>query len=55
LPFASITVTNFRKDFHLRVDAHAGRTGITLRVREDLDVEHLADIIGALARRGRGC
>ena len=29
--------------------------GITLRVREDLDVEHLADIIGALVRRGRGC
>jgi hypothetical protein len=29
--------------------------GITLRVREDLDVEHLADIIGALGRRGRGC
>ena len=27
LRFASVTVTNFRKDFHLLIDAHAGRTG----------------------------
>jgi hypothetical protein len=26
LRFASVTVTNFRKDFHLQVDARAGRT-----------------------------
>jgi len=29
--------------------------GITLRVREDIDVEHLARIVGALASRARGC
>jgi transposase-like protein len=29
--------------------------GIVLRVREDLEVEHLARIIHAVARRVRGC
>jgi hypothetical protein len=29
--------------------------GITLRVREDLDVEHVARIVAALASRARGC
>jgi hypothetical protein len=29
--------------------------GIVLRVREDLEVEHLARIIDAVARRVRGC
>jgi hypothetical protein len=29
--------------------------GMTVRVREDLDVEHLARIVDALARRPRGC
>jgi transposase-like protein len=29
--------------------------GIAVRVREDLDVEHLARIVEALARRPRGC
>ncbi|MFI5302590.1 MAG: IS66 family insertion sequence element accessory protein TnpA, partial [Polyangiales bacterium] len=28
---------------------------ITIRVREDLDAERLADILGAVARHGRGC
>ena len=29
--------------------------GVTLRVREDLDSERLADILDVVARRGRGC
>jgi hypothetical protein len=29
--------------------------GIAVRVREDLDVEHLARIVDALASRARGC
>src|SRR5271166_4786996 len=29
--------------------------GITLRVREDLDVEHVARLVDALASRARGC
>jgi hypothetical protein len=29
--------------------------GITLRVREDLDVEHVARIVAALASGARGC
>jgi hypothetical protein len=29
--------------------------GITLRVREDLDVEHVARIVAALANGARGC
>jgi len=29
--------------------------GVSVRVREDLDVEHVARIVSALARRGRGC
>lgn len=28
---------------------------VTVRVREDLDLEHLADLIEVVARRGRGC
>jgi len=28
---------------------------VTVRVREDLDLEHLADLIELVARRGRGC
>ena len=39
--------------------AHGAHIEITpegmLHVREDLDVEHLARIVGALARRARGC
>jgi len=29
--------------------------GITLRVREGLDVEHVARLVEALASRARGC
>lgn len=29
--------------------------GVSVCVREDLDVEHLAQIVGALARQARGC
>jgi hypothetical protein len=29
--------------------------GITLRVREDLDIGRVADLIEVVARRGRGC
>lgn len=29
--------------------------GVTIRVREDLDAERLADILDAVARHGRGC
>jgi hypothetical protein len=29
--------------------------GVTLRVREDLDVEHVARLVEALASRARGC
>jgi transposase-like protein len=29
--------------------------GVAVRVREDLDVEHLARIVDALAQRRRGC
>jgi hypothetical protein len=29
--------------------------GVTVRVREDLDVEHVARIVEALAGRARGC
>jgi hypothetical protein len=29
--------------------------GITLRVREELDVEHVARLVEALANRARGC
>ncbi len=29
--------------------------GVTIRVREDLDAERLADILGAVARHGRRC
>jgi transposase-like protein len=29
--------------------------GVTIRVREDLDSERLADILDAVARRHRGC
>ena len=28
---------------------------VTVRVREDLDLEHLADLVEVVARRGRGC
>ena len=28
---------------------------VTVRVREGLDLEHLADLIEVVARRGRGC
>jgi hypothetical protein len=28
---------------------------VTVRVREDLDVEHVARIVEALANRSRGC
>lgn len=31
------------------------RDGAIVRVREDIDVEHLARIVGALALRSRGC
>lgn len=39
---------------------HAGQIeiiaeGVTIRVREDLDSERLAEIVGVLAQRGRGC
>ncbi len=28
---------------------------VTVRVREDLDLEHVGDLIEVVARRGRGC
>ena len=44
----AVTPRRYRYEFRL-----AG--GIALRVREDLDVEHVARIVAALASRARGC
>jgi len=40
LRFASLTVTSSREDFHLQVDAHAGRTKYRDRLRGGLFVWH---------------
>lgn len=36
-----------------RIEIVAG--GVTLRVREDVSLEHLSDLIDTVTRRGRGC
>jgi hypothetical protein len=41
-------------------DRHGARieittAAVTLRVREDVDLEHLAALIEVVARHGRGC
>jgi transposase-like protein len=38
-----------------RPQVEIASAAVTVRVREDLDLEHLADLIEVVARRGRGC
>jgi transposase-like protein len=48
--FVAVPVTAAR-----RAELEIVGDGITLRVREDLDIGRVADLIEVVARRGRGC
>jgi hypothetical protein len=47
--FVAVPLTTGRAQIEIASD------GVTVRVREDLDLSRLADIIEVVARSGRGC